>query len=123
MKRFIVSLCFLVPLFIAPDTYSSVDVPPVVQQPGTQPQEIGNLESPNKCDNCHGGYNSSVEPAHNWRGSMMSHAGRDPIFWATVAIAEQDFDGAGDLFRASDGCHASFPRSATRSGSMNGSRT
>jgi hypothetical protein len=28
---------------------------------------------------------------------MMSHAGRDPIFWATVAIAEQDFDGAGDL--------------------------
>ena len=29
---------------------------------------------------------------------MMSHAGRDPIYWATVAIAEQDFDGAGDLF-------------------------
>jgi hypothetical protein len=28
---------------------------------------------------------------------MMSHAGRDPLFWATVAIAEQDFDGAGDL--------------------------
>ena len=28
---------------------------------------------------------------------MMSHAGRDPIFWSTVAIAEQDFDGSGDL--------------------------
>jgi hypothetical protein len=28
---------------------------------------------------------------------MMANAGRDPIFWATLAIAEQDFDGAGDL--------------------------
>jgi hypothetical protein len=72
-------------------------VPPVIEQPGTQPQEISNLESPGKCDNCHGGYNTSVEPAFNWRGSMMAHAGRDPIFWATMAIAEQDFDGAGDL--------------------------
>jgi hypothetical protein len=34
---------------------------------------------------------------------MMAHAGRDPIFWATVAIAEQDFDGAGDLCIR---CHA-----------------
>ena len=118
MKRFIVSLCFLVPLFIAPDTYSAVDVPPVVQQPGTQPQEIGNLESPNKCDNCHGGYNSSVEPAHNWRGSMMSHAGRDPIFWATVAIAEQDFDGAGDLCIR---CHSTGGWLAGRSTPTDGS--
>jgi hypothetical protein len=30
-------------------------------------------------------------------GSAMGNAGRDPIFWATLAIAEQDFDGAGDL--------------------------
>lgn len=72
-------------------------VPPEIEQPGTQPSEISNLESPDKCDNCHGGYNTAVEPAHNWRGSMMANAGRDPIFWATVAIAEQDFDGAGDL--------------------------
>ena len=27
----------------------------------------------------------------------MANAGRDPIFWATVAIAEQDFGGSGDL--------------------------
>jgi hypothetical protein len=72
-------------------------VPNEIEQPGTQPQEVGNLESPDKCDNCHGGYNSAVEPAHNWRGSMMANAGRDPIFWATLAVAEQDFDGAGDL--------------------------
>jgi hypothetical protein len=77
--------------------YAAEIVPNEVQQPGTQPLEVSNLESPDKCDNCHGGYNAAVEPTHSWRGSMMAHAGRDPIFWATLAIAEQDFDGAGDL--------------------------
>jgi len=77
--------------------HAATVVPNEVQQPGTQPQQVGNLESPDKCDNCHGGYNSAVEPAFNWRGSMMAQAGRDPIFWATLAIAEQDFDGAGNL--------------------------
>ena len=72
-------------------------VPNEIQQPGTQPNQVGNLETPDKCDNCHGGYNRAVEPAFNWRGSMMANAGRDPIFWATLAVAEQDFDGAGDL--------------------------
>ena len=88
------AICLLV---LAVPVYGSDVVPTDIQQPGTQPQEIGNLESPDKCDNCHGGYNSAVEPAHNWRGSMMANAGRDPIFWATLAVAEQDFDGAGDL--------------------------
>jgi hypothetical protein len=72
-------------------------VPNDIQQPGTQPGEVNNLESPDKCDNCHGGYDFQVEPAYNYRGSMMSQATRDPIFWATLAVAEQDFDGAGDL--------------------------
>ncbi len=77
--------------------YAADTVPTDIQQPGTQPGEIGNLETPDKCDNCHGGYDRTVEPAFNWRGSMMANAGRDPIFWATLAIVEQDFDGAGDL--------------------------
>ncbi|MEJ2206258.1 MAG: hypothetical protein P8170_19375 [Gemmatimonadota bacterium] len=72
-------------------------VPTEVGQPGTQPNEVGSLETPDKCDNCHGGYDQSVEPAYNWRGSLMANAGRDPMFWATLAVAEQDFDGAGDL--------------------------
>ncbi|RTR33535.1 Ig-like domain-containing protein [Shewanella atlantica] len=84
-------------LFTFINALAADTVPTDIKQPGTQQGEIGNLESPNKCDNCHGGYNSSIEPAHNWRSSMMAHAGRDPIFWATVAIAEQDFDGSGDL--------------------------
>lgn len=72
-------------------------VPTEVQQPGTQAHEVAALESPDRCDDCHGGYNTSIEPAFNWRGSMMANAGRDPAFWATVAVAEQDFDGVGDL--------------------------
>ena len=75
-------------------------VPPEVQQPGTQPNEVGNFESPDKCDNCHAGYDDlqpDNEPATGWRGSAMGNAGRDPLFWATLAVAEQDFDGAGDL--------------------------
>ncbi|MGD8866921.1 MAG: hypothetical protein PVI01_04815 [Gemmatimonadales bacterium] len=93
-------------------------VPTEVEQPGTQPNEVGTLESPDKCDNCHGGYSPAVEPAHNWRGSMMANAGRDPIFWATLAVAEQDFDGAGDLCIR---CHSPAGWTAGRSTPTDGS--
>ncbi len=76
---------------------AATEVPLVIEQPGTQQAEAGKLESPDRCDNCHGGYDPAAEPAHNWRGGMMANAGRDPIFWATMAVAEQDFDGVGDL--------------------------
>ena len=83
---------------------AAVIVPTEIQLPGTQPDEVSNFESPNKCDNCHAGYNDANtagepqdEPVTGWRGAGMGNAGRDPIFWATMAIAEQDFDGAGDL--------------------------
>ena len=93
MKTLVKGLLFILSsVAVAAET-----VPTDIQQPGTQPGEVTGLESPDKCDNCHGGYNAAVEPAHNWRGSMMAHAGRDPIFWATLAVAEQDFDGAGDV--------------------------
>ena len=84
-------------LLLACVSFAADFVPSTIDQPGTQPQEVSNLESPDKCDNCHGGYNTATEPAFNWRGSMMANAGRDPLFWATLAVAEQDFDGAGDL--------------------------
>jgi VCBS repeat-containing protein len=75
-------------------------VPNEIMMPGTQPNEVGNFESPDKCDNCHAGYNDlhpEYEPATGWRGAAMGNAGRDPVFWATLGIAEQDFDGSGDL--------------------------
>ena len=47
----------------------------------------GALESPAVCASCHGDYDRTLEPSHNWRGSMMANATRDPIFWAAVAVA------------------------------------
>jgi hypothetical protein len=75
-------------LILAPVRASNV-VPDVIKQPGSQPLEAA--PSTSRCENCHGGYDTAVEPGFNWRGSMMSHSTRDPIFWATVIVAEQDF--------------------------------
>jgi hypothetical protein len=72
-------------------------VPPTVKMPGTQPGEVSSLQTAGRCDNCHGGYDPLAEPAHLWNGSMMAHAASDPLFWAAMAVAEQDFDGSGDL--------------------------
>ncbi|MBS1135639.1 MAG: Fibronectin type domain protein, partial [Burkholderiaceae bacterium] len=94
-RRLLTALLGVAALAFCLSVRGATVVPNEIQQPGTQPGQVSNLETPDKCDNCHGGYNSAVEPAFNWRGSMMANAGRDPIFWATLAIAEQDFDGAG----------------------------
>ena len=72
-------------------------VPTDIQLPGTQPGQVGELQSVVDCTTCHGGYDQSVEPVHHWHGSMMAQAARDPLFWATVAVAEQDFPGSGDF--------------------------
>lgn len=72
-------------------------VPTDVQMPGTQPLEISSMTAVSTCDNCHGGFDQAVEPAFGWKGSTMAQAGRDPLFWAAVALAERDFPGAGDI--------------------------
>jgi hypothetical protein len=73
-------------------------VPTDVQMPGTQPDDpVTHLHNPNACASCHGNYDPAVEPTHQWRGGMMAHSSRDPMFWATLAVAEQDFAGGGDF--------------------------
>jgi hypothetical protein len=62
---------------------------PLVRMPGTQPGQVS-LESPNRCMNCHAGYNESVEPGFNWQGSMMAQSARDFLYFATVTVAAQD---------------------------------
>jgi hypothetical protein len=57
--------------------------------PGSQPGAV-DLEAALRCDNCHGGYSQQVEPAHNWRGSMMSGAARDPLWIACLTSTLQD---------------------------------
>jgi hypothetical protein len=93
-------------------------IPNEIKQPGTQSLEVSTLESVNYCNTCHGGYNQAVEPVYNWMGSMMAHASRDPLFWATLAIAEQDYPGAGDLCLR---CHTARGWLADRSEPTDGS--
>ncbi|MDE0585984.1 MAG: hypothetical protein OSB63_05140 [Planctomycetota bacterium] len=95
---------FLRPLLVVAASASSVfavifalTVPNEVQQPGTQQNEVVGIERSENCRSCHAYYDADVEPYNGWMGSMMAHAGRDPIFWAAMAVAEQDFDGSGDL--------------------------
>lgn len=65
---------------------------------GTQPLEGAVLDDPDTdCVTCHGNYNTDHEPWFNWRGGMMAQAARDPLFLASLTIAEQDAPSSGDL--------------------------
>ncbi len=93
-------------------------VPNEIKQPGTQEKEVPALIPPiqdspgpyqdktlnRACYNCHE-YDRPESHVKKWSGGMMAQASRDPLFLASLAIAEQDFDGAGDLCIR---CH--FPR-------------
>jgi len=68
-----------------------------MQLPGTQPFEGAILENSNNCASCHGNYDPANEPWHNWLGSMMGQAMREPLFLACLAVAEQDAPSVGDL--------------------------
>lgn len=72
-------------------------VPNEVMLPGTQPNEVVPIQYVDGCSGCHGFFDADHEPYRTWQGSMMAHASRDPLFWAALAVAEQDFDGVGDL--------------------------
>ena len=66
--------------------------------PGTQPFGAGILEDPaTSCIICHGGFDPDTEPYHAWKGSLMAQAMRDPLFLATVAVANQVVPASGDL--------------------------
>ena len=60
--------------------------------PGTQPGHLNVTIPPSiDCDSCH-----SAPIYDRWRGSMMSQAGRDPLLWAALAVANVDAPNAGD---------------------------
>ncbi len=67
--------------------------------PGTQPGSLTDaIPDPAGCDFCH------TAPIYDrWRGSMMSQAGRDPLLWAALAVANHDASGAGEYCLR---CHA-----------------
>ncbi|MBI5836755.1 MAG: hypothetical protein HZB25_05900 [Candidatus Eisenbacteria bacterium] len=88
-------------------------------QPGTQPFGGGTFQDHTVCANCHGGYDPAVEPARNFNGSMMAQAARDPLFYACVAVAEQDAPSSGDLCLR---CHTPFGWMSGRSQPTSGSQ-
>lgn len=73
--------------------------------PGTQPNTlIDALQPVSNCRLCHSNYQQEhVEPFRTWQGSMMAQSARDPVFWAAVAIANQDVQDAGTFCLH---CHA-----------------
>ena len=79
---------------------------PLVRMPGTQPFPENNpdIESPTRCTNCHGGFDSAVEPAFNWQGSMMAQAARDYLFWSCLVVGAQDSIWAAGRPNATDIC-------------------
>jgi hypothetical protein len=74
--------------------------------PGTQPGMLQeNIDSPEDCRLCHTDYapTNENETWFAWRGSMMSQAARDPVFWAALDIANGDAAFSGDVCLR---CHA-----------------
>ncbi len=77
---------------IAPTTLRDFDLP------GTQPFAGSIAEDPSQtCIACHGDYDVDVEHWANWQGSMMAQAMRDPLYLATLRVAESVAPSVGDL--------------------------
>ncbi len=65
--------------------------------PGTQVGDIpaNAIPSTTQCVLCHEASDMPVGPFAGWRGSLMGNAGRDPLFRAQLATANQDAPGVG----------------------------
>lgn len=70
---------------------------------GTQPGDLpfgGKFQDADGCSLCHGGGfagNNTYLPFDTWAGTMMANAARDPVFFAALAIANQDMPGIGSF--------------------------
>jgi hypothetical protein len=60
---------------------------------GTKPGDLANggfFVDADTCGNCHAGLDNTFLPFDTWAGTMMANSVRDPIFFAGLAIANQD---------------------------------
>jgi len=110
-----------------------------LQLPGSQPIETKPAAQPEllrimthdddaaTCSDCHvvPGFDEptpselAASITHTWSGGMMAQASRDPVTWAQIAIAEQDFPGAGDFCLR---CHVPVGWVSGRSAASDGSQ-
>jgi len=65
--------------------------------PGTQVGDVPSnaIDPSDNCMFCHSDFDEKTEPHHAWKGSLMGVAGRDPLFWAQMTVAEQDVSNVG----------------------------
>lgn len=84
---------------------ATVLLPSLVWAAPTQPGQLVNpLFGPTNCEFCHLYPNPIAQsddpdyaPLATWQGSMMANSARDPVFWAGVAVADQDSPGDTEL--------------------------
>ncbi|MBN2590498.1 MAG: hypothetical protein JXA96_11610 [Sedimentisphaerales bacterium] len=101
MKKLIVNTLIIISIILVsvPIIYAEVFLP------GMQPKESGiEFVKVEQCKMCHAQTNNgNADPFISWQSSMMSQAARDPIFLASLAIANQDIEGVGEFCWR---CHA-----------------
>lgn len=87
--------------------------------PGTQPLGLQDpLQAGFACGACHGNYDPMVAPYDLWSASMMAQSARDPMFYAALAIANQDMNDSGEMCLR---CHAPVAWLEGRSSPTDGS--
>ncbi|MEE9594051.1 MAG: multiheme c-type cytochrome [Candidatus Hydrothermarchaeales archaeon] len=114
MKRAVVLLSVIVVTLVG---FAIANTP--VFLPGTQPEKL-TIRSSRICSNCHGGY-ADYSPYDTWRGSMMSHAMRDPLFQAQLAISNRDLEGVIEVGDYCLRCHSPMAWLEGRSEPVDGS--
>lgn len=62
-------------------------------QAGSVPQGV--ILTSQNCQVCHSNYDVANDPMSTWSGSLMGQAGRDPLFFAQMTLANQDVGNAG----------------------------
>ena len=93
--------------------------------PGTQPESlIHEIADPIQCAGCHANYSIPPEQTPEtrtweaWQGSMMAQAGRDPLFYAALDVANAGAENAGEFCLR---CHMSSGWLEGRSSTPDGS--
>jgi len=68
-------------------------------QHGTQPLMSGFMPpvTSGECSICHSNFDLDTEPVRQWSATMLAQSARDPVFWAALAVANQDAENVGEL--------------------------
>ncbi len=90
LKRISTALLVAAAILLTGSVFNFSDV--TIFLPGTQPGDVQSFESPAVCQSCHqtgvtGPHSVSI--SNEWKGSMMAHSARDPLFYAALAVANK----------------------------------